>query len=201
MGAIIPIVIKVLSALPWGSIFKGIGGLFGKKKKEPVGPGDKDPADQPTTKVTDTFSGWQAKAWMVTASSQMGIKEIRGRKHNKQILKFHASTSLKASTDEVPWCASYTGWVLETCGVPSTRSARARSYEKWGIPIEKKYGAVAVFWRSSKSSGKGHVGFYIKDDPDRPGNVLILGGNQSNMVKISSYPEDRILSYRWPLED
>ena len=52
-----------------------------------------------------------------------------------------------------------------------------------------------VFWRESKDSGKGHVGFYWAEDGDA---YHILGGNQSNAVTVMRVARNRILDARWP---
>jgi hypothetical protein len=54
---------------------------------------------------------------------------------------------------------------------------------------------VAVFWRDSKSSGKGHVGFFVEETSR---NVSVLGGNQGEQVSIANQPKARLLGYRWP---
>lgn len=52
-----------------------------------------------------------------------------------------------------------------------------------------------VFWRESRNSGKGHVGFYWAEDGDA---YHILGGNQSNAVTVTRVARDRFLDARWP---
>jgi hypothetical protein len=42
-------------------------------------------------------------------------------------------------------------------------------------------GAITVYWRISKSSGLGHVGFY--EGEDGHGYINTLGGNESDMVR------------------
>jgi hypothetical protein len=54
-----------------------------------------------------------------------------------------------------------------------------------------------VFWRGSRSGSLGHVG--IVEGRDKRGNLVVLGGNQSNMVNRSLFGRDRVLSYRWPV--
>ncbi len=135
--------------------------------------------------------------WMTTAWSQLGVREIVGSKHSPQVLAYHKATTLQAKTDEVAWCSAAVCWVFAQLGLPSTRSASARSWLKWGTALdEPRYGCVVVFDRSSKAQpGAGHVGFYV----DRiPGQIVVLGGNQGNEVKVSLYPAAKVLGYRWP---
>ncbi len=143
----------------------------------------------------------RAPGWLKIARGELGQKEIKGANHNPKIVLYQQATSLKATDDETPWCASFVCWVLEQAAIKSTRSARARSYESWGQPLPLTRvcpGAVAVFWRGTrKSEGKGHVGFYVAGDPYN-GPIAVLGGNQGDSVSISTYKTDKLLGYFWP---
>lgn len=124
------------------------------------------------------------------AKSQMGLHELAGKAHNKQILEFHKRTSLRAVDDETPWCSSFACWVVEECGVESTKSAAARSWMKWGIQLGKGVmGCIVVFSRK----GGNHVAFYHSEDANF---IYTLGGNQGDRVCISAYRKDRLLGYR-----
>jgi hypothetical protein len=57
-------------------------------------------------------------------------------------------------------------------------------------------GDIAVFKRGTMG-WQGHVGFYVKNDG---AYVWVLGGNQSDEVKISRYLGMDLLSYRRWLE-
>jgi hypothetical protein len=50
-------------------------------------------------------------------------------------------------------------------------------------------------WRSSPSSGSGHVFFYLGENDK---GVLALGGNQSDRVCRQYEPRARITGYWWP---
>jgi uncharacterized protein (TIGR02594 family) len=99
--------------------------------------------------------------------------------------------------DETPWCAAFVGSNLELEDIVSSRAASARSYERWGQKLyNPAVGAIVVFWRGSPSGWSGHVGFIT--GVDRSGNLLVLGGNQGDMVSIKAFSTSRVLSYRWP---
>ena len=135
--------------------------------------------------------------WLYGAESFIGTKEIRGKKHNSKIVQFFKSIGTRIRNDETPWCAAFVGHVLELCGLSSTKSAGARSYNKWGFEIkEPAVGAVVVFWRGSRLGWSGHVGFIVGKDSEN--NLLVLGGNQANAVNIRAFKTSRVLSYRWP---
>ncbi|CDL85188.1 conserved hypothetical protein [Xenorhabdus szentirmaii DSM 16338] len=81
----------------------------------------------------------------------------------------------------------------ERMGIRSSRFESAKSYLEWGMPLKKPYyGCVAVFSRT----GGGNVGFVVGVAEN--GDVVILGGNQSDEVNIRSFPGSRVLGYRWP---
>jgi hypothetical protein len=52
-----------------------------------------------------------------------------------------------------------------------------------------------VFWRRTRESGLGHVGFYVGEDA---GAYRILGGNQSDSVSLAWIRKDRLVDARWP---
>lgn len=148
-----------------------------------------------------------APPWLEVAriDAQLGVLEIPGVEHHPAILMYHSYTTLKATTDEVPWCSSFVNYCIAVTGLDlkPTRSAAARSWLLWGIRIDiPAFGCVAILKRGGADQpgpevrdAQGHVGFFI-DMPTR-NEVLILGGNQSNQVCERIYPADRVLGYRW----
>lgn len=132
--------------------------------------------------------------WVNLALAELGQAEVPGGEHNRRILEYHARTSLRAKTDETPWCASYVSWVLEQSEIISAHSARAMDYATWGQPLATPaLGCVVVLRRT----GGGHVGFWMGE---RDGKVLVLGGNQGNRVSIAPYRLEDVVGYRWPSE-
>lgn len=137
--------------------------------------------------------------WLQTAYSQIGIKEILGLRHNPQIILYHQATSLKATTDEVPWCSAFVCWVMMKSGVQSTNSAAARSWLDWGRQVIDPYPGCVVILKAGTESWQGHVGFFIGVDPKNKERIWVLGGNQKDRVCISDYPKKNVLGYRAPL--
>lgn len=179
--------LRILSVLPWDRILKFILNKFGEDRKV---------KRSISENVPDNLNPLN---WMVIAEKEIGIKEIRGRKHNPRILEYHSKTSYGAKTDEVPWCSSLIVWVFEKSNIPSTRSAAARSWVEWGEECDLKRGAVVVLWRGSPTSAYGHVGLYWSEDPANPDRFMMLSGNSSNQVRISSYGKSNIIATRWPI--
>jgi len=138
--------------------------------------------------------------WMTEANRWLGLREIAGKQHHPQILSWWEKTKLPYRDDETPWCAAYVGGCLEECGIQSTRSAAARSYEKYGDAITTPtYGAITVFWRGSKTGWQGHVAFLV--GVTRTGDLLCLGGNQSDAVTVAKFDRARLLGFRFPKGD
>lgn len=135
--------------------------------------------------------------WIDIARQYIGTAEIKGAKHNPKILQWWAAIRAPFTDDESPWCAAFVGGVLEEAGIKSSRSAAARSYCSWGRTlVSPVLGCVVVFWRGSPSGWSGHVGFLV--GRDKAGNLMVLGGNQGDMVSIKPFPMNRVLAYRWP---
>jgi uncharacterized protein (TIGR02594 family) len=136
-------------------------------------------------------------AWLDAAYQDLGMLESPGRQHNMAIVRMWEAIKAPFRDDETPWCAAFVGAKLEQCGIRSTRSAAARSYLKWGIPVAVAPGVIAVFSRPG-SSWSGHVGFVV--GRNEAGNLLVLGGNQGNRVSVAPFAVDRLLDCRWPEE-
>jgi uncharacterized protein (TIGR02594 family) len=137
-------------------------------------------------------------AWLAAAWRELGQKEIAGASDNGRIAAyFREAGHPHVYDDETPWCAAFTGAMLERAGHRSTRSLRARSYLNWGVALEvAKTGAVAVLSRG-RDPALGHVGFVVGLTDDA---VVLLGGNQSNAVTVQRFPRSRLLGLRWPGE-
>ena len=134
------------------------------------------------------------------ALKELGVQEHIGIAHNPRILAYHQATSLKASSDEIPWCASFVNWCLREAGFNGTHSASARSFLAWGHDVlleEAKQGDIVIFSRERSAQGSnptfGHVGFYAGRTAT---TINVLGGNQSNRVSLAAYPISKLLSVR-----
>ena len=144
--------------------------------------------------------------WMEVARAEIGVRERVGAEDTARIVEYHQTTTFRATDDETPWCASFVNWVLLQAGYRGTNSSRARDWLAWGSALEApREGAVTVLRRkqgpghdaSTGSSSGWHVAFYAGGDA---GHVRLLGGNQGNQVKYSTYSLDRydVRGYRWP---
>lgn len=132
--------------------------------------------------------------WLQEAQKFIGLKETKGPQHTPEIVQFWKDIRRGGiKNDETPWCAAFVGAMLERAGVPSSRFESARSYESWGVALKVPVqGCVVVFSRD----GGGHVGFVVGQD--KAGNLLVLGGNQSDAVNVKAFQRARVTAYRWP---
>lgn len=157
---------------------------------------------KPGTKQVVLASATASSPWMVHARSEMNQKEIKGAEHNSRIIAYHATTTLRADKDETAWCSSFVNWCLKQAGIKGTDSAAAISWLKWGKVTNAQTGAITVIYNSKAANSSltvsgNHVGFLVQETAT---HFFILGGNQSDQVKISSYPKSTwiLKGYRWP---
>ncbi|MGB7393379.1 MAG: TIGR02594 family protein [Pricia sp.] len=131
------------------------------------------------------------------ASAEIGIREFSGTRTNPQILKYAEEAGFHNYTsDETAWCSLFANWVAVKLSLERSKSLAARSWLNTGIPIEHpEPGDVVVFWRVSRNSWKGHVGFFNGFSSDGT-RVYCLGGNQGNQVSVTAKPISTVLGYR-----
>jgi uncharacterized protein (TIGR02594 family) len=138
--------------------------------------------------------------WLEAARADIGICERTPKGGPSVIVRqwFAVVPELKGSDPrKVPWCAVWVCKVLESVGVPSSKSGMARSYLRWGEALEApRIGCIVVLWRGSHDDGEtGHVGFYVGETRT---HIRVLGGNQGDAVSVAEFPRKRVLGYRWP---
>ena len=170
----------------------------GLRPRAYVGPVTENLLFNTGVKNVSTRNG-KSPPWMVIARSLEGTREIAGRKHNPKILAMWKRAKLPFTDDETPWCAGFVGACLEQAGFRSTRSAAARSYERWeyGTRLRKPVAdCIVVFWRGKRAGWSGHVGFV--DSIDQQGRLMVLGGNQGNAVNVKPFNRARLVGYFWP---
>lgn len=133
---------------------------------------------------------------MKLAFTQYGVKEITGSRDNPEIVKYFDDLGFDGSAlkDETAWCSAFANWVCKFSNLAYTGKLNARSWMEVGNEVViPELGDIVVLWRVSKTSWKGHVGFYINHDEDY---VYLLGGNQGNQVQVSKYGITKVLTYR-----
>jgi len=127
------------------------------------------------------------------ALGEYGVKEVPGVENNPEIMKYFKEIGHSwVQDDETAWCSAFANWCALQKNYEGSDKLNARSWLDVGSKVEFEDADLVVLWRVSKDSWKGHVGIPIRDDGS---HIWILGGNQSNMVRISAYPKDRLLAY------
>ena len=167
-----------------------------------------DTADGAVAAATAAGATTGEPPWFQIAKAELGVKELPGAEDNPRILAYlrsvpgvDPSRPIAGETgDEIPWCSAFVNFCVKAAGLTGTDNLLARSWEHWGsaVPQDKvRIGDVAVFWRVSQSSGKGHVGFFAGPDGSK---IDLLGGNQSNSVSIAPYPKPKmgLIGFRRP---
>lgn len=131
--------------------------------------------------------------YLEIAEMHLGLQEVRDAKILNQFLHQYAGWNFNVAT--TPWCAAFVNACLGEAGIKGTGSFMARSFLKWGKPVDvPMVGDIVVFSRSGAGTGSGHVAFFMNEIDKHFINVL--GGNQSNMVCEKPYNKLTVLGYR-----
>jgi uncharacterized protein (TIGR02594 family) len=133
--------------------------------------------------------------WLKVAYGEIGVLEYAGEKNNPRIVEYHQATTLRAHDDETPWCSAFANWCMRQAGLKGSGEANARSWLTWGRKVDAPVHGCIVVLKRGTSPTSGHVGFYIETHGEK---IVVLGGNQSNTVKLSNYPKADVLGYRMP---
>ena len=127
------------------------------------------------------------------ALSQYGVKEVPGIENNPEIMKYFKEIGHTwVQSEETAWCSAFMNWCAMQKNFEGSDALDARSWLKVGKKVEFKDADVCVLWRVSRTDWRGHIMIPVNVDDNY---IWGLGGNQSNMVRISAYPKDRLLAY------
>ncbi|MBJ3774810.1 C40 family peptidase [Acuticoccus mangrovi] len=137
--------------------------------------------------------------WLDYLIHHIGVREIPGPQHHPLIVEWGKQAGIDWwNNDEDAWCAVAVNGALVNCGYPSTRSALARSFTRYGTKLTRPVpGAIVVFPRGSNPL-YGHVG--VVEQVNGDGTVTVINGNVSNEVRRSVFRIASILpgGLRWP---
>ena len=134
----------------------------------------------------------------------VGIKEVPGPASNPMVLAMLQLDQAWPHDDEVPWCSAFCNYVAWLLRLPRSKNLAARSWLQVGVAIsldQAQADCDAVILKRGEGNqpgpeiinAPGHVGFYAGQHDDV---VLLLAGNQGNMVSIAEFPKSRILGVR-----
>lgn len=145
--------------------------------------------------------------WLSEAKKLLGTYEYQGSADNQAIIAWPkeigdkypdlASYSRAYNHDSIPWCGLFVALCCTRANVKpqygSTDVERylwAQAWRLYGQDLgrEAAVGAIAVL--------AGHVAFVA--GKDQYGNIMLLGGNQSDAVNIKPFKRSSIQYFRWP---
>ena len=131
--------------------------------------------------------------YLSIARSYIGTKELTGRNDSPVLLGWWQRFKAAWLYGQ-PWCGLFVATCMHEAGVPYPPAFyRAKSWLDYGKDVgEPSLGCIVVFDRK----GGGHVGFVV--GKDHAGNLLVIGGNQKNMVRMDVFPQSRAIGYRLP---
>lgn len=137
------------------------------------------------------------------AERYVGTKEIAGQLDNPAIMAMLRLDNEWPQNDEVPWCSAFANYICWLARLPRSKDLRARSWLTVGRGVsldDAEAGDIVVLQRGSGPQpgpevidAPGHVGFYAGEFGEF---IEVLGGNQSDTVKVSRYPKERLLGIR-----
>lgn len=131
--------------------------------------------------------------WIECARKYVGVKEIKGSKHNPTIISWLDKLKAWWKDDETAWCGTFVAICLQTSGIKVPKFwMRALDYSNYRTKLDKPaYGCIAV----KKRTGGGHVTFVVGKTAS--GKLVCLGGNQSDMVCYALYNESDFEDFMW----
>lgn len=139
---------------------------------------------------------------LVEALKLVGIKEIKGPKHNETILSWAKEIGDKVEkvyiADEIPWCGLAHAVIALRAKKGFVKDPLwALNWGSFGEHTETPMlGDTLVFVRKTSDGKKaGHVGLYVGEDST---TYHVLGGNQSDMYGFTRIAKSRLYTARRP---
>lgn len=126
---------------------------------------------------------------------EIGTSSYPGEKTNNKVIDYFKKAGfLNTKDDEIPWCSVFLNAICMGLDLPRSKNMGARSWLNIGKETKTpEMGDIAILWRESPTSWKGHVGIFIAETEK---DIFLLGGNQNNEVNISKFSKEKVLSYR-----
>jgi uncharacterized protein (TIGR02594 family) len=135
--------------------------------------------------------------WLEAGIKLIGVAETPGSKNTKAIMDWAKEDNFKDYTaDSIPWCALFMNHILMSVGLKGTGTLWALDFEgKW--PSVKLIGPAVGAFAPMKRTGGGHIICIV--GKDQHGNIMGLGGNQSDAVTIAPFAVSRLnQGFYWP---
>lgn len=174
-----------------------VDGVVGRTTAEAI---DKAMAGNVGAIVSPVTAEVERPLWLQAGMALIGVKETIGVKDNSLIIdwaKDEGGSIAKTYThDSIPWCALFANHLLTKSGLKGTESLWALDFAgQW--PSVKLIGPAVGAFAPMLRDGGGHIGVVVGQD--QRGNVMLLGGNQSDAVNIKPFAKSRLnKGFWWP---
>ncbi|MGJ4888969.1 TIGR02594 family protein [Bradyrhizobium sp. HKCCYLRH3099] len=138
--------------------------------------------------------------WLEAGLKLINVREAPGAADNPQILQWAreegGEIARDFSHDSIPWCALFANHILSRVGLKGTGTLWALDFAgRW--PSVRLGGPAVGAFAPMQRSGGGHIICIV--GRDQHGNVMGLGGNQSDQVSIVPFPLRRLnQGFWWP---
>lgn len=138
--------------------------------------------------------------WLEAGLKYLGTKEFAGGKDNPVIIDWAreegGSIEEQYTHDSIPWCALFANHILTKVGLKGTETLWALDFAgKW--PCTRLAGPAVGAFAPMKRNGGGHIMVVV--GRDQLGNIMGLGGNQSDAVTIAPFAVSRLnQGFYWP---
>lgn len=138
--------------------------------------------------------------WLQAGLKLIGTKEASGAKDNAAIIDWAhdegGSIAKEYTHDSIPWCALFANHCLTKAGIKGTETLWALDFAgKW--PSIKLGGPAVGAFAPMLRDGGGHIIQVV--GKDSRGNIMGLGGNQSDQVSVVAFPVSRLnKGFWWP---
>jgi len=138
--------------------------------------------------------------WLEAGIKLIGLREGTGKSDNKTIIDWAISEGGNIADtythDNIPWCALFANHILTKVGLKGTETLWALDFAgKW--PAIKLAGPAVGAFAPMLRNGGGHITVVV--GKDQHGNIMGLGGNQSDAVTIAPFAPSRLnKGYWWP---
>ena len=130
-------------------------------------------------------TGHSDQATATTVAAAKTYQGMHEGKHTGSLSKL-----LKVNPRKTPWCAAFANAILKKKGKKGTGSLTARSFFAWGKRVSNPQQGDVVIIKTKRGY---HVGFFVGFKGNK---VLVIGGNQSNSVKITAYSRKSVAQFR-----
>jgi uncharacterized protein (TIGR02594 family) len=171
-----------------------VDGVVGPKTGAAIDAAMATPPGTPVTTASDR------PLWLEAGLNLLGTKEVVGARDNPVIINWAkdegGSIAKEYTHDSIPWCALFANHCLTRAGIKGTGTLWALDFAgKW--PSIKIAGPAVGAFAPMLRNGGGHITIVV--GRDQHGNIMGLGGNQSDAVTIAPFAMSRLnKGFWWP---